>query len=266
MVRLLFLGDITGNLACDIVCKNIAAIKQRHKIDFIIANVENVTDGIGLSCKDFSDLRATCIDCFTTGNHSFDVKDDIEIYNEFPNLLRPDNYPKHMPGRGFYRGKIAGLPIIVLNLMGQEYIDPILNNPFTLMEKFLRKNYLERFFIFLDFHAASAIEKLTMAHYLAGKISAMAGTHTHVQTNDAQIMRGTGYITDAGMCGDETGIVGMNPQEPIFRYLNKGLTHEPISGVKDSEFITLNGVIYDLNPETKLCDRVQIFKERIKAK
>lgn len=211
-IKLLFFGDITGRqgrLAVKSFLKN-------NKPDFVIANIENASHGFGLTKKNYEDLSSSGIDCFTSGNHIWDKKDIYEYIDEADKLIRPVNYPLGTKGCGVRVFDVNGHKIAVINALGRVFMPPI-DSPWEVVINEIEKIKDEVDSVFIDFHAEATAEKICFAKYLAKRynneeralIKAFVGTHTHVQTADEKIYDGMGYITDAGFCGAEESVIGM---------------------------------------------------------
>ena len=251
-MRILFLGDIVGDTGCLAVKKNLSKIKSENKIDFTVVNAENsFATGVGISENITNELISCGVDVITTGNHVWDQKETFEFIKNEKRLLRPYNLVGQMPGKGFevYNSK-KRFRIGVLNLMGNVFMKKC-ENVFEVSEKFLQSFKLKNDYDFLivDFHAEITSEKMAIGHFFDGNATLVVGTHTHVPTNDCQILdNGTAYQTDAGMCGDYNSVIGMDKQNSINRFLKKhSEKHYPANG--DA---TLSGVIVEANEKTGL--------------
>ncbi len=218
-MRIGFIGDIVGRPGRKVIKENLLKIKEEFNIDFVIANGENASHGFGLTVKNCNELLKMGIDVITGGNHSFDKKQEMFALLETPYVLRPDNYPKGLVGTGVKifevktSKKIENLAII--NLMGQ-FAMPIVENPFNWARKLideLKQKDIKN--IFIDFHAEATSEKRVMLIMFKGEVSAICGTHTHVGTDDLQIVENTAYLTDIGLTGCRDNIIGMNDKAPI---------------------------------------------------
>lgn len=210
-MRILFVGDVVSEAGCEHVRKVLPVFKKMQEIDFTIINGENSAVGNGISPVSCDHLLTSGADLITTGNHAF-KRTDAEEYFENPNipLIRPANYHRSAPGRGSYILENKGLRLGVINLIGTVYMD-FCDSPFDCVEKILA-DFAEKGIknIFVDFHCEATSEKRVMGFYLDGRVSAVAGTHTHVQTADEQILpKGTAYITDAGMTGVKNSVLGV---------------------------------------------------------
>lgn len=218
-MRIGFIGDIVGRPGRKIIKENLKEIKKEFNIDFVIANGENASHGFGLTLDSAKELFSSGIDLITGGNHSFDKKKDMNVLLEGGNVLRPHNYPSGVIGTGL---KICDVKIdekieklAVLNLMGQ-FSMPIVDNPFNLakevIQELLDQNIKN---IFVDFHAEATSEKRVMLMMFKNKVSAICGTHTHVGTDDLQILENTAYLSDIGLTGCYDNVIGMDAHSPI---------------------------------------------------
>jgi len=258
-MKILFLGDIVGQVGCKAVYNNLPKIIKKKSIDFVIANGENsAKEGVGITENITEKLIDSGVDVITTGNHVWDQKETYELITREKKLLRPLNLPSDSPGKGFeiYSSKI-GFTVGVLNLMGNVFMKKS-DDVFEIAKKFLEKNKLKNTYdiLIVDFHGEITSEKMAMGHLFDGKATLVVGTHTHVPTNDARILKnGTGYITDAGMCGDYNSVIGMNLENSLNKFLKKdSVKHFPADG--DA---TLSGVIVNINTENGLAKNVSSF-------
>ena len=258
-MRILFLGDVVGKSGCTSIKKNLQNIIKQKNIDFVIVNGENADEGgVGISEKISKDLFSYGVDVITSGNHVWDLKETAQYISRENKLLRPFNLPSATPGEGFgvYQVK-NGLKIGVLNLMGNIFMKKC-ENVFESSVLFLKNNVLKKNFDFLviDFHGEITSEKMAMGHFFDGKATLVVGTHTHVPTNDARVLKnGTAYLTDAGMCGDYNSVIGMNKENSLNRFLKKdAVKHFPATGEA-----SLCGLIVDANKKTGLADKIESF-------
>ena len=265
-MRVLFLGDVVGNPGRIAIKQNLRDQINKNNIDFVIANGENAADeGTGITKKISEDFFNYGVDVITTGNHVWDQKETAEYINTESRLLRPLNLIKPSPGKGFeiYKSK-SGFNVGVLNLMGNVFMKKC-ENVFEIAKSFLLKNKLrsDYDFLFVDFHGEITSEKMAMGHFFDGNATLLVGTHTHVPTNDARLLKkGTAYQTDAGMCGDYDSVIGMNKENSINKFMKKdSIKHFPAN--RDA---TLCGVIVECNLETGLAKKVEsyIFGEQLK--
>ena len=258
-MKILFLGDVVGISGRSMVLNNLISKNKEKRIDFVIINGENAADsGVGLTeeiCKDFFNCG---VDVITTGNHVWDQKETMSHIEKENRLLRPKNLFEPSPGKGFgvFNTKNE-TKIGVLNLMGNVFMKKS-ENVFEVADKFIKKYKLKEDFDFLvvDFHGEITSEKNAMGHFFDGKATLVVGTHTHIPTNDARVLKdGTAYQTDAGMCGDYNSVIGMNKENSINRFLNrKSSKHFPATGEA-----TLSGVIVECDVETGLAKNIENF-------
>lgn len=224
-----------GRSGRQVLEEHLPRLRRRLKLDFVVVNAENAAGGFGLTpriCEDLFDLGA---DVITTGNHAFDQRDDIAIFDREERLLRPANFPADNPGRGsgLYRTH-DDRHVLVVHLHGQRFMNPM-DDPVPALERELEGVKLgrEADAIIVDMHAEASSEKYSLAHYLDGRVSFVVGTHTHVPTADQQILpRGTAFQCDAGMCGDYDSVIGMEKSGPISRFISKmpGSRLQPANG------------------------------------
>ncbi len=223
-MRILFIGDIIGRPGRDVVSNELPGLRSALAIDFVIGNGENAAGGFGLTRKVANELFATGVDVLTTGNHWADQKEILSFIDDEDRILRPLNYPAGTPGKGTGLFDTRdGRRILVVNVMGRAFMDP-LDDPFAAVEKELGACPLGEGCdaTVIDMHAEATSEKMAMGHFCDGRASLVIGTHTHVPTADEQILNlGTGYMTDAGMCGDYDSVLGMGKEEPLARFLTK---------------------------------------------
>ncbi|MBL0848943.1 MAG: TIGR00282 family metallophosphoesterase [Candidatus Liberibacter ctenarytainae] len=224
-MRLLFLGDIVGKTGRSIVYETLPKLIRDFKLDFVIANGENSAGGFGITEKILCEMIDAGIDVVTTGNHVWDKRESLIFSQRHHQFLRPANYPPNTPGNGsgLYHAKNGAL-VLVANLMGRVFMNPILDDPFREAENILNMCPLKEQadVIVFDFHAETTSEKQCFAHFVDRQASLVVGTHTHIPTADAQILDGgTGYMSDAGMCGDYNSSIGLDKDEPINRFITQ---------------------------------------------
>ena len=243
-MKILAVGDLVGESGLEKLKKELSNIQEAENIDFTIVNAENVAGGMGISKNNYNELCKLNIDILTMGNHTWAKKDIFSFINE-PNIIRPANYSKGVPGRGYTIIEKNGKKIAVINLIGRTDMPVLSNNPFTYMENVLKT--LEADIIIIDFHAEATAEKLAMAYFLDGKVSAVYGTHTHIQTADEQVLEnGTGYITDIGMTGPKKSIIGMDIDASLKRFL----TSLPEKYKLAEGECKLDGIVIDIDDKT----------------
>ena len=255
MKNLLFIGDVVGKVGCDFLSGKIYDIKQKYNIDHIIINGENSAQNNGIT-RFSADMLLSCgADVITTGNHCFKRRDSVNIYED-DNILRPANYPEGVIGKGICTVDCGSYKFAVINLMGTAYMEP-LDNPFTVIDDLLYD--IDTPNIFVDFHAEATAEKKAMGHYLTGKVTAVMGTHTHVQTADEMILGGhTGYITDAGMTGPELSVLGVEIKAAV----NKQRFRFPVRFTEASTPCFLNGIIVKFDEKSGKCAEIVRVIER----
>jgi metallophosphoesterase (TIGR00282 family) len=219
-MNLLFIGDIFGKPGREIARRAIPALVATRGIDLVIANVENSAAGFGVTGDIAETILSYGVDVMTTGNHVWDKKEVLDYMPGQPRLLRPANYPAGVPGRGSYLARTrTGEPVGVLNLMGRVFMTP-LDDPFAMAIREAEALRAKTRVIFLDFHAEATSEKVAMGWHLDGRVTAVVGTHTHVQTADERILpKGTAYLTDAGMTGPHDSIIGVTVDAALGRFV-----------------------------------------------
>ena len=258
-MNILFLGDIVGVSGCISLKKNLPKIIKDKAIDFVVVNGENAAkEGVGITENITNELISSGVDVITTGNHVWDQKETYDFISNQNRLLRPLNLLNEPPGKGFhiYKSK-KGFKIGVLNLIGNIYMKKS-NDVFVVAENFLKKNKLKDQYDFLivDFHGEITSEKMALGHFFDGYATLVVGTHTHVPTNDARVLKnGTAYLTDAGMCGDYNSVIGMDKQNSINRFFKKeSKKHFPAEGEA-----SLSGVVVEAEPNNGLANKVNTF-------
>lgn len=220
MARFLFVGDVVGKPGRRALSRLLPELIDRHRVDAAIVNVENAAGGSGVTPGVLKQLSALPIDCMTTGNHAWAKKEGVPFYDRIPNLLRPANYPDGNPGVGVFVGELpVGTPYAVINLEGQTFMKP-LPSPFAAAESILAGLDPEIRIVLVDFHAEATSEKQAFAHHFDGRVSAVLGTHTHVPTADARVLRrGTAFVSDVGMTGPYDSVIGFRTDRVLKRFL-----------------------------------------------
>lgn len=251
-MRLLFLGDIVGKAGRTVVCDALPGLIKRYGLDFVVINGENSAGGFGITEAILNDLIDAGADCVTLGNHAFDQKDALVFIERHDRLVRPLNFPKGTPGKGatLLRAK-SGADVLVVNAMGRVFMTEI-DCPFRAVDAELTACALKSGAdaILIDFHAEATSEKQAFGLFLDGRVSMVVGTHTHTPTADGRILPGgTAYMSDAGMCGDYNSVLGMDPDEPINRFLTRipRGRYEPAVGPG-----TISGFAVDVDDATGL--------------
>ncbi len=258
-IRILFLGDVVGEPGRKAVIAQLPPLKQSEALDFIIVNGENSAGGRGITPKISIDLLRAGAAVVTTGDHVWDQQEIVDYFPTEPRLLRPINYPEGTPGNGSVvletdKGKVA-----VIQAQGRSFIQPPLENPYLAVEAEVARLRSEGVTtIVLDYHAETTSEKIAMGRMLDGKVSLVVGTHTHVQTADETIFPGgTGYLTDAGMCGPDESVLGRNVESVVWRFKSGLPTRFPIAKGP----VRMCGVIVDVETETGKCLEIRRFSQ-----
>ena len=245
-MRILALGDVVGTKTIDYLRRNLWQIRNRHQIDLVIANGENTSEIRGLCAQDASALLDTGIDLITLGNHAFGMRDIYAYLEDEVRVIRPANYPPMAPGAGYTILNVDGWRILCINVCGRVYMDP-LASPFDTVDRILSREADAYDFAVMDVHAEATSEKLALAHYFDGRVHVMFGTHTHVPTADTQILpKGSGYVTDLGMCGPQNGILGTDKDAVIDRFRTMMPTRFSVAGGD----IAANAVLFVLNTDS----------------
>ena len=248
-VKLLFIGDVIGKPGRDALSRELHRIVDRHRVDLVIANGENAAGGFGLTAETAQELFKCGVHMITSGNHIWDKKDALEYIKREERIVRPANYPEGTPGRGTTIVKTpGGVKIGVLNLEGRVFMNN-LDCPFRCADREIAKLKDETPIIFVDFHAEATSEKASMGWYLDGRVCAVIGTHTHVQTADERILTaGTAYMTDAGMTGAFDSVIGVKKEEAILKFI----TQRPSKFEVAKKDTRINGVVIEVDEKTGL--------------
>ena len=220
LVRILFIGDIVGRPGRELVRQGLAGLVEHHQIDLVIANAENSAAGFGITREIGDQLIDWGVDVMTSGNHVWDKKEALDYIGTEPRLIRPANYPAGVPGSGSYVAHTkSGVSVGVVNLMGRVFMVSI-DDPFAVALRSIEALRERTRIIFVDFHAEATSEKIAMGWHLDGRVTAVIGTHTHVQTADERILpKGTAYLTDVGMTGPHDSIIGVDTEAALGRFL-----------------------------------------------
>jgi len=260
-MKLLFLGDIVGRAGRRAVTETLPALRAAWKLDFVVVNGENATNGAGLSPDHAKALLEAGVDVLTLGDHAFDQKDMMSFIDSEPRIIRPINYARSAPGRGYRIFDVpGGRKVLVAQVLGQVFMSRPYDDPFSAIETVLKSHPpggLVQASI-VDIHCEATSEKMAMGHWCDGKASLVVGTHTHVATADAQILPGgTAHMSDAGMCGDYNSVIGMDKAEPLRRFvtgMSKG-RFKPAEGEA-----TLSGIYVETDDRTGLAKRVEMVR------
>ncbi|MBI4976107.1 MAG: TIGR00282 family metallophosphoesterase [Spirochaetes bacterium] len=246
LLTILCLGDIIGEGGRSAIAAKLTALKAAYTVDFTIANGENAAGGFGITRDVANELFTVGIDAITSGNHIWKSKDVFAMIAEEKRLLRPFNYPEGAPGNGFTVFTVGEYKIGVLNLLGRTFMDPV-DCPFRRGAHAVRLIQRETNIIIVDFHAEATAEKQALGYHLDGTVSAVVGTHTHVQTADEHILpKGTAYMSDLGMCGGEFSIIGMKKDPALKRFL----TYLPHKFEVEREQPMINGCVIRIDADT----------------
>lgn len=256
-MRLLFCGDIVGRPGRDALAAHLPRVRRELEPDFIVVNGENAASGFGITEKICNSLFEMGVDVITGGNHSWDQREMLNHINRETRLLRPHNFPAGTPGRGAAVFEATrGRKVLVLNVMARLFMDP-LDDPFATVQRELDRHRLGATVhaILLDFHGEATSEKMAMGHFVDGRVSLCVGTHTHVPTADTMILPGgTGYQTDAGMCGAYDSVIGMDKAVPLARFTKK-LPTERLSVAMGEG--SLSAVLVETDDATGLAKRIE---------
>jgi len=259
LLRIIFIGDISGKYGRRFLGKALPLIKIKYSPDVIIANGENAAGGLGITEKTAFEIFETGVDVITSGNHIWDKKEAIELLKKEERILRPLNFPGSAPGKGVFIFKTThNTQVMIINLQGRVFMDPVVDNPFLEIDALLEQT--QQKIIFVDFHAEASAEKQAMGFYLDGRVSAVLGTHTHVQTADLRILeQGTAYQTDVGMTGAFDSIIGMK-REPVIQKFLTGV-NQKFEVAKEN--IILDMAVLDIDKasgKTVKTERMRIFE------
>ena len=256
-MRVLLLGDVVSQAGCDFLRAKLPALKRERGVDVVIANGENSAVGNGVLPKSADFLFQSGVDVITGGNHSFKRREAYAYLDEAEGIVRPGNYPDSAPGRGWYLYDGGAYTLLVVNLIGTSFLEP-LESPFDAADRILREHPAD--YTVVDFHAEATGEKAALGYYLDGRVGAVIGTHTHVQTADERILPGgTGFLTDVGMTGPAESALGVKPECVIARLRGKLPTRFEVD---DQAPCRMDGVLLDFPKKGGPCggiERVQVF-------
>jgi metallophosphoesterase (TIGR00282 family) len=258
MLTVLFLGDVVGEPGRNAVIARLPELKEQHGVDFIVVNGENAAGGRGITGKITIDLLRAGVSVVTTGDHVWDQKDILSFIETEPRLLRPVNYPPGAPGSGSIVLETAKGKVGVIDVQCRTFMQPILENPFRAMDETVAKMREETANIIVDVHGETTSEKIAMGRFLDGKVSAVIGTHTHVQTADEQILPGgTAFLCDAGMCGPVNSILG-RAIEPI---MNRFVSNMPAPFPVAAGEVRLHGALIQIDEKSGCAARIMRINE-----
>ena len=253
-VNILAIGDVAGQAGIDILSDKLRGVKKWGDIAFTVINGENAA-GIGITPNQAQSLLQAGADVITLGNHTWGRQEIRGFLDECNSIIRPSNFSRQVSGRGWGEFDTAFGNVCVLNIIGRVGIQVLSENPFLEVDRVLKK--VNTKIILVDFHAEATSEKQAMAHYLDGRVSALWGTHTHVQTSDSRVFpKGMGYITDLGMTGARDSVIGMKPDQPISRFLgNPPGRFEQADGPAKIE-----GAIFEIDADSGKCNSVEAIR------
>ena len=263
-LKILFFGDVSGRVGRNAITKILPSLKKKLDPDLVIANAENIAHGVGITEKTLQELIDAGVDFFTSGDHVFDKKDVLGVLEDKNSpLIRPANFPPGVPGMGAKLFEIGTKKVLVINLIGRVFLKNNYDCPFRkadeILDEFKDENLSA---IIVDFHAEATSEKNGLAQYLDGRVSAMLGTHTHVGTDDWQILPGgTAFVTDIGMVGAKDSILGVDKKGILKTFLTQiSEVHE----IPEEGICTVNAVYLEIDPKTKQAKKIKKIKEEIK--
>ncbi|MDH6363778.1 metallophosphoesterase (TIGR00282 family) [Enterococcus sp. PF1-24] len=253
-MRLLFIGDVVGALGRNTLTNYLPKLKKKYRPQVTIVNGENAASGRGITEKIYKKFLQDGVDVVTLGNHTWDNKAIFDFIDDAKKMVRPANFPEGVPGQGMVFVKVNAIELAVINMQARSFMVD-LDDPFRKMEELLKIARKRTPFIFVDFHGETTSEKQAMGWFLDGRVSAVVGTHTHVQTNDPRILpKGTAYLTDVGMTGPYDGILGMK-REPIIEKFQTSLPQR-FEVVEDGREI-LSGCVIDIDEQTGKAKKIQ---------
>ncbi|MDE0304606.1 MAG: TIGR00282 family metallophosphoesterase [Albidovulum sp.] len=260
-MRILFLGDVVGRTGRSAITGRLPKLRAELNVDFIAVNCENATNGLGLSPAHARAILAAGADCITLGDHAFDQRDMIDYVAKEPRIVLPLNYAKKQPAPGARVFRAGGKKILVAVALGRVFMNRPFDDPFepvsSILDKFRLGTAVDASIV--EIHAEATSEKAAIGIWCDGRASLVVGTHTHVPTADARILdKGTGFVSDIGMCGDYNSIIGMNADEPLTRFVSgmPGKRIQPATGES-----TISGVIVELDDATGLARRIAPLRE-----
>jgi hypothetical protein len=253
-MRILFIGDIVGKPGRELVRRGLAALVDHHQVDLVVANAENSAAGFGITREIGDQLLGWGVDVMTSGNHIWDKKEALDYIGTEPRLLRPANFPAGVPGNGSYLARTQdGRTLGVVNVMGRVFMTAI-DDPFTVVLREIEAMRQRTRVVFVDFHAEATSEKIAMGWHLDGKVAALVGTHTHVQTADDRILpKGTAYLTDVGMTGPHDSVIGVESEAALGRFRNA----MPAKFETATANPRLNAVVIDADERTGLATDIE---------
>ena len=261
-MKILFLGDVVGRSGRHAITQRLSALREAWKLDFVVVNSENATNGAGLSGAHAKAILEAGADCITLGDHAFDQKDMLQFIEQEPRIIRPLNYAKTAPGKGarVFEAR-GGRKVLVTQVLGQVFMKRAFDDPFSALDAVLRQYPMGGMVnaSLIDIHCEATSEKMATGHFCAGRASVVVGTHTHVPTSDAMILTGgTAYLSDAGMCGDYNSVIGMDKKEPLSRFVT-GMVRDRFSPANGEA--TLSGLYVETDDRSGKALRVLPVRE-----
>jgi len=252
-MKVLIIGDVVAKPGRIAVLERIQDLREQHQVDLAIMNAENLAGGFSVTPQLCEQLFASGIDVMTSGNHIFDKKEAVDYIRKQPRLLRPANYPPKTPGSGFWVGDVNGTRVAVMNVMGRVFMPPS-DDPFRVIDGVIEALPAETTVRLVDMHAEATSEKVAMGWHLDGRVSAVVGSHTHVQTADERILPGgTAYLTDLGMTGSYAGVIGMNKADVIARFTSVTAKRAEHS----SGEVRICGAVIEIDESTGRANRIE---------
>lgn len=261
-LKILFFGDVVGKIGRRAVAKILPQFKKKYDLDLVLANAENLAHGLGVTKKTLNEMTEAGVDFFTSGDHIFDKKEAIEILEKKDLLVRPANYPPDVPGIGAKLLEIGTRHVLVINLIGRVFFKNQYDCPFRRADKILKEyENIDLGAVIVDFHAEATSEKNALAMYLDGRVSAVLGTHTHIGTDDFQILpNGTTFVTDIGMVGAKNSIIGVDKKNIIKNFLTQvPQLHE----IPEEGACVVNAIYLEINPKTKKAVKIKKIRKEI---
>lgn len=247
-MKILFIGDIVGKPGREAVARLLPSLRQEYAFDFVVANAENAAGGSGITLRVAQELFDSSIDVLTSGDHIWKKKEIFDLIKEEGRILRPANFPSSCPGSGWgvFKTK-GGLKIGVINILGRVFLEPLLECPFKTLINLVEDLSQQTKIIIVDMHAEATSEKVALGWYLNGKVSAVLGTHTHIQTADEKVLSaGTAYISDVGMTGPYDSVIGRRTEDVLERFI----TSVPVRFEVAEGDVQLHGVVLDIDENT----------------
>jgi metallophosphoesterase (TIGR00282 family) len=258
-MKIMMIGDVYGRSGREALAAELPSLRKKYAPDAVIVNADNATNGNGANPATVKELYDLGVDLLTGGDHIWDQRESLTHLDRSPWILRPLNYPNGTIGKGFHVLEIGKKKLLIIHALGRVFIEKKSENPFLAIDALLQKYALKKDVdaILVDFHAEATSEKNAMGLYLDGRVSAVCGTHTHVQTADARVLaKGTAYITDVGMTGDQNGVIGADAQVPLQLFLSGFSAHRIQPGDGDG---TVSGVVITIDDTTGLASSIEAF-------